>query len=545
MREMHGILKDYITKFTGDHRKKRRAFSGFLVLAVIVSCSVIWSLKLDGITLAGDAFCGKKEHTHNEKCMEKVLICKKEEHVPTEQETELLLTCAQPEHAHSESCTEQVLVCGQEESAGHRHSSENGCYELRETLVCTKGEHAHSANCYVEEHVLTCEDPDHEHTEDCYTTQRTMVCTQEEHAHGEDCYQTEQVLICALPESDGHAHSESCYETRYICGQPEHTHISECYTAQELPQEPDASESGHKHTDKCYETHLVCKKEEHVHTPDCYSDKKADLESPSVWEKTLPGSLTGIWSDDLISIARSQLGYQESVRNYILDEDGERRRGYTRYGAWYGNPYGDWCAMFASFCLNYAKIPQSAVPYASGCYAWSVDLQNRGMFRTPSEYVPSPGDLIFFRIRENVSDHVGIVTSVDTKRNIVRTIEGNSGNCVQEKEYALNNKTIFGYGVLPENPDYEEPEEITEQVTEDAAEESSAGGIEGITEEEPETLTGAEEESDSEANTSETPESEEMPGETLEETTEAMTEDMTEEVMEEVGRRKRRLRMRG
>ena len=31
----------------------------------------------------------------------------------------------------------------------------------------------------------------------------------------------------------------------------------------------------------------------------------------------------------------------ESEKNYIVANDGETRQGITRYGQWYGNPYGD------------------------------------------------------------------------------------------------------------------------------------------------------------------------------------------------------------
>ena len=39
-------------------------------------------------------------------------------------------------------------------------------------------------------------------------------------------------------------------------------------------------------------------------------------------------------------MAESQLGYAASTRNYIVDEAGGMH-GYTRYGAWYGSPYGE------------------------------------------------------------------------------------------------------------------------------------------------------------------------------------------------------------
>lgn len=419
MREMHEILKDYVAKYTGDHRKRRKAISVFLVLAVIVTCGVTWSLKLDGITLAGEAFCGQEEHTHNEKCTEKILICEIEEGVSASTEA--------PETEVPETSTAETST------------------------------------------------PETE-------TERILNCTLTEHTHTEAC--TEMVLICEMEESDEHTHSEECYEAQSICtNEPEHTHTDECYTVQTIVKETEAPETqpaekevketpateGHVHTDACYETRQICTKEEHTHAPECYSDKDADLETPSMWEANLPKK-TGIWADDIIAIARSQLGYQESTRNFELADDEETRKGYNRYGAWYGNPYGDWNAMFVSFCLNYAGIPQGRVPYASGSYAWSVDLQNRGMYKNPAEYVPVPGDLIFFKMTKEQADHVGIVTYVDEPQKKVRVILGDFENSVQEKEYLLTGSTITGYGKLPENPNPPETESMTEEMTEEMPE---------------------------------------------------------------------------
>ena len=123
----------------------------------------------------------------------------------------------------------------------------------------------------------------------------------------------------------------------------------------------------HQHRDTCYKETLICGTEEHQHTLLCYSNPEADLETADIWERTLPAALSGNWADDLIAVAESQLGYHESTNNYILDEGGYIH-GYTRYGVWYGSPYGDWCAMFASFCLHYAGIPESAFPDEAGLH---------------------------------------------------------------------------------------------------------------------------------------------------------------------------------
>lgn len=56
---------------------------------------------------------------------------------------------------------------------------------------------------------------------------------------------------------------------------------------------------------------------------------------------------------------------------------------------------------------------------------------------------PKPGDQIFFGSSGNVR-HTGLVVEVSAYA--VMTIEGNAGNKVQERTYALNNSDIYGYG---------------------------------------------------------------------------------------------------
>ena len=60
--------------------------------------------------------------------------------------------------------------------------------------------------------------------------------------------------------------------------------------------------------------------------------------------------LTGDWNRDVLAVAETQLGYTESARNFIINDQGEQK-GYTRYGDWYGDLYGDWDAMFCAFVI--------------------------------------------------------------------------------------------------------------------------------------------------------------------------------------------------
>ena len=97
----------------------------------------------------------------------------------------------------------------------------------------------------------------------------------------------------------------------------------------------------------------------HIHDKRCYSNIGADVETLADW-KALYGNMAKgpTIQENLLLLAQSQLGYQESTLNFQVDGNGIRR-GITRYGQWYGNPYGDWSAMFVSFCLEYAGATEN------------------------------------------------------------------------------------------------------------------------------------------------------------------------------------------
>ncbi len=151
-----------------------------------------------------------------------------------------------------------------------------------------------------------------------------------------------------------------------FCGKKEHVHDADC---------------------------LECPYEEHIHDATCYSDFDADIETEDDWEMSLAG-LTRSFStaENVVSVAMSQLGYEESTRNFEVDANGIRR-GITRYGQWYGNPYGDWSAMFAAFCLHYAGVED--VPFNAGAEAMRREWKEAGMYAGISEFSPRIGNLLF------------------------------------------------------------------------------------------------------------------------------------------------------
>ena len=64
------------------------------------------------------------------------------------------------------------------------------------------------------------------------------------------------------------------------------------------------------------------------------------------------------------------------------------------------------------------------------------------------DYVPNPGDIIFFDWASNGldgdADHVGIVEKVENGR--IYTIEGNSNDSVRQSNYPVGYLEIRGFG---------------------------------------------------------------------------------------------------
>lgn len=248
-------------------------------------------------------------------------------------------------------------------------------------------------------------------------------------------------------------------ETSY-CGVEAHTHNEECF---EQSLTCTISEEGHVHTDECYKTDLVCEKTEHEHSLACFADENADVESQEAWERSIADvELTGSWTEDAAAIAKSQLGYAESSRNYIVAEDGMTKKGYTRYGAWYGDNYIDWDSAFAAFVMSYAQIPEEVFPIRpEGMDAgnWMKELEEYELLGGADEQ-PQVGDLVFFEKTENeeIENSVGIISDIkkDLKEEItyIKVIEGDyrSGDrdMVKENRYAYTDSSIKGYGLLSE-----------------------------------------------------------------------------------------------
>ena len=196
-------------------------------------------------------------------------------------------------------------------------------------------------------------------------------------------------------------------------------------------------------------------------------DPKADTETYVDWDKMFDGfALTGNWPTDLVAVAATQLDYAESSANFAMNVRRECN-GYTRYGAWYGIPYGEWCAMFVSFCLHYAGIEDADFPYNSGCEAWVEKLSADGLYASAADAYPKEGDLIFYdEDGDTMADHVGIVSGYDANSGTIYSIEGNLDNRVQKRDIGRYDWRIMGYGLMPMGKDIREDKTLTAEVGE-------------------------------------------------------------------------------
>ena len=281
-------------------------------------------------------------------------------------------------------------------------------------------------------------------------------CGIEEHTHSDACY-TKQ-LTCGQEETDGHTHTDACYHTERVlsCGQEEsesHQHTDACYTEQRTLICGQQEKAAHHHTSACYTKTLTCGKEEHTHTDICYSDPTADVENENTWKRIFANVQLGDdWGDNVAAIAKTQVGYKESEKNYNVVENNEHK-GYTRYGNWAGAEYiyGNWDTTFAEFCIHYAEVPDTALPMNADINEWIQALQENDLYVGADSGDYQPGDLIFLQKKDQETEkQVGIIEKVEDKngKTYITVIEGNCENQVKRSEYATDDENILGYGLI-------------------------------------------------------------------------------------------------
>lgn len=271
-------------------------------------------------------------------------------------------------------------------------------------------------------------------------------------------------------------------DDEYSCGYEEHVHSDACYTevltcgyedgASETPadsaeEDGEAAPTAHSHTADCYQRVLTCTLPEHTHTLECLADLTADVETPADWDKQSEG-VSSVWSDAMTEIAQRQLGYTESAKNFTVDEalgeTLEQAHHYTRYGAWYGNPYGSWDVMFVAFCQHYAGIPEDVIPQCASLLQLRTELENaHPEYITPGGSEATPGDIVLYTNAAG-EETIGIVTAYDGANLTVVSgaVDGAvAAVTVAEADVTNTISVLDAYGVYAQTGASDESEELS------------------------------------------------------------------------------------
>ena len=222
--------------------------------------------------------------------------------------------------------------------------------------------------------------------------------------------------------------------------------------------------------------------------------EEAPASAQAEWESSVPSDLPATWSEAVVAVAKSQLGYAESTTDVVTDEAGEAA-GFTRYGAWSGNAYAEWNTLFAEFCLEYAGV--EGMPQDADAQKWveALEKDDAALYAEAAVAEPEAGDVVFFQADDKdveagagdaQADRVGIVTEVTPETDAapaqVTVVEGDVEGAVKSVTYDETDEAILGYAELPEQPADDEAEDAADEVesgteaadAEDAASEQDA-----------------------------------------------------------------------
>lgn len=415
---MRNPFNEIMQKLRAQRVRARRYTAMLLVLAMLTSLSVSWRLHQVGTALTTDNeySCGMEEHVHTDDCYTEELVCGYEEGQPEEPDSAFSVdsepTTEEPEAEPEEPEPEEI------EPEVHHHTAD--CYETvlveHKELTCGQEEHTHDDTCPV--------DPD---TGD-------FLCGYEEHTHTDDCFttetETEEKLVCGYEEGQVLSDGTAADDDGIAALEDTNTATS---VAEDSSSEAVSEPVLHHHTEACYKKVLTCTIPEHTHTLACLADYSADVETDDDWEKYSVG-LSDNWNEALLAVAKEQLGYKESEKNFQTDEalgDIIDVHHYTRYGAFYGNPYADWDVAFIAFCQHYAGIPKTEIPQRLGLEALRADMDAMGFaYLTEGEdaaYEAIPGDVVTYNKNGTADDEtIGIVETVgdDSLTVISGAVEG-------------------------------------------------------------------------------------------------------------------------
>ena len=209
--------------------------------------------------------------------------------------------------------------------------------------------------------------------------------------------------------------------------------------------------------------------------------------SKSVYFYRLCGTRpTGRMREDVIYIAKSQIGYHEG--NSETDYGGRNARGngdYSEYGRYLQSSGNAWCSEFASWCIRMSGLPKHILKSSRGANAATLTDDTpspyyrwREMSFAGGNYTPRQGDIILWafdsdshQYDESLS-HTSIFNrAIDRGSTVtIYTIDGNNSGCVSEDSYTVRKSDgtlVKGKGRLYYlvAPDYENANIETHRVT--------------------------------------------------------------------------------
>ncbi len=487
---MKNRFQEAIQNVQRQRHLARRSVAMVLVLAMLTAMSVSWRLHQDGIALAADDtryYCGKEEHKHTDDCYIEGTepICGYEEGEIVEETMD-----------SADDAGDGDSSAADWDEAGSEPESEPATQEEPEPEVVL---HHHTADCYEEEEELTCGiESDHVHQDYCYDQETgELLCT--EHEHTDDCYTLEKVLVCGQEEGepektdDGAAlydMDENSAEESDSAEEPETVADPEPEKEATKPETDDEIDTGytvHHHTAECYGKVLICGKEEHEHTAACLVNPNAEIDAE--YDAKTPDRTSVDWAQDMVLVARSQLGYTESKAD--VDEDGN---GYTMYADQYYKDkpmvYADWDSTFVAYCLYHAGVPQDIIPQYASISALRGELarMNSEYYTDDSQEFASilPGDIVMYKNAEG-RETIGVVSdaAVDEETDLTTALTVISGDVatgcesdgettidqVAEVSVALSEVTSFvsvnaaeGYGISDLMDEDEEAKNVDSNV---------------------------------------------------------------------------------
>lgn len=153
-------------------------------------------------------------------------------------------------------------------------------------------------------------------------------------------------------------------------------------------------------------------------------------EFDAYWLERLYG--TGGSNKEIINVALSQLGNSGGWP-------------YWEYCGWPSRV--EWCACFVTWCGEQCGyIDKGLLPMTSSPWVQTEFFKDRNQWSDGS-ITPVTGMVIFFDWSGNgLPDHVGFVEYVEN--GTVHTVEGNSGDAVEQNSYPVGDSCIMGYGTI-------------------------------------------------------------------------------------------------